>query len=83
MDWMCIWGSNTPISLKESRLLMDNLVIKTRGGNKYFYLNSIVRDGKIEHVVAGFNTGVIITSVNTGIEVDRESLIKMRLEYSD
>ena len=62
---------------------MDNLVIKTRGGNKYFYLNSVVRNGNIEHVVAGFNTGVITTLVDEGLEVDTESLIKMRSEYND
>ncbi len=62
---------------------MKNLVIKTRGGNKYFYLNSVVINGRIEHIVAGFNTGVIITLLDEGLEVETESLVKMRLEYND
>jgi hypothetical protein len=62
---------------------MKSVVIKTRGGNKYFYLNSVVVNGNIKHVVAGFNSGVIITLVDSGLEVDTESLVKMRSEYND
>lgn len=62
---------------------MKSLVIKTRGGCKYFYLNSVVINGNIEHIVAGFNSGVITTLEDGGLEVDAESLIKMRLEYND
>ena len=56
---------------------MKSLVIKTRGGNKYFYLNSVVINGNIKHIVAGFNTGVIRTLADEGLEVDAESLMKM------
>ena len=62
---------------------MKSLVIKTRGGNKYFYLNSVVINGHIEHIVAGFNTGIIRTLVDEGLEVDTESLVKIRLEHND
>lgn len=62
---------------------MKSLVIKTRGGNKYFYLNSVVINGNIKHIVAGFNSGVIRTLQDEGLEVDTESLVKMRLEYND
>lgn len=62
---------------------MKSLVIKTRGGNKYFYLNSVVINGNIEHIVAGFNSGVITTLIDEALEVDTESLTKMRLEHND
>lgn len=56
---------------------MNNFVIKTRGGNKYFYINSVVINGHIEHIVAGYNTGTITTLLDKGLEVDTESWMKM------